>query len=99
MKASRIEKILIFQIFDCVERNDFHGFQVDVSGIIKLMKGSDRLKGSNNLFKNGDVVHLKNTGETVTILKWQYVKHMKTYSYIVAEHPKTFFFENEFKKD
>ncbi|WP_433746474.1 hypothetical protein [Falsibacillus pallidus] len=56
------------------------------------------MKGSKNQFSSGDVVQVKETGESVTILKCQYVKHMKTYSYIVSEHPKTFFFENEFKR-
>ncbi|WP_199738138.1 hypothetical protein [Falsibacillus albus] len=56
------------------------------------------MKNSNNRFKQGDLVHIKQTGEQVTVLKWQYVKHMKTYSYIVAEHPKTFYFEKEFQK-
>ena len=44
---------------------------------------------------NGQTVNIKETGEAVTILKWQYVKNMKRYSYIVKEHPGTFFFEEE----
>ncbi|MFZ7946588.1 MULTISPECIES: hypothetical protein [Bacillaceae] len=53
------------------------------------------MKNSNNRYNNGQTVNIKETGETVTILKWQYVKNMKRYSYIVKEHPGTFFFEEE----
>lgn len=53
------------------------------------------LKNSNNRYMNGQTVNIKETGEAVTILKWQYVKNMKRYSYIVKEHPGTFFFEEE----
>ncbi|MDR7240226.1 MULTISPECIES: hypothetical protein [Neobacillus] len=55
------------------------------------------MKSSNNQFKNGQSVNIKETGEVVTILKSQYVKNMKRYSYIVKEHPETFFFEEELK--
>ena len=55
------------------------------------------MKSSNNRFKNGQSVNIKETGEVVTILKSQYVKNMKRYSYIVKEHPETFFFEEELK--
>jgi hypothetical protein len=53
------------------------------------------LRSSNNRFNSGEVVNIIETGEVVTILKWQYVKNMKRYSYIVKEHPSTFFFEEE----
>ncbi|WP_311775189.1 hypothetical protein [Alkalihalobacillus sp. TS-13] len=66
-------------------------------GIMEL-KGSERLKHSNNLFKTGEVVKIQKTGESVTIRKWQYVKNMKRFSYIVEEHPSTFYFEEEFEK-
>ncbi|MFP5116312.1 hypothetical protein ACSU64_28810 [Bacillaceae bacterium C204] len=55
------------------------------------------MKNSNNLYKNGQSVNIIETGEVVTILKSQYVKNMKRYSYIVKEHPETFFFEEELK--
>ncbi|MFD0828719.1 hypothetical protein ACT8ZR_24100 [Neobacillus sp. M.A.Huq-85] len=50
---------------------------------------------SNNRYNSGEVVYIKGTEEMVTILKWQYVKNMKRYSYVVKEHPSTFFFEEE----
>jgi hypothetical protein len=53
------------------------------------------LRSLNNRFKAGQTVSIKETGEAVTILKSQYVKNMKRYSYIVKEHPGTFFFEEE----
>jgi hypothetical protein len=53
------------------------------------------LKNSNNLYKNGDTVSIKETGESVTIIKSHYVQNMKRYSYIVKEYPGTFFFEEE----
>ncbi|WP_257349286.1 hypothetical protein [Pseudalkalibacillus decolorationis] len=52
-----------------------------------------------NLYNNGDIVKIHKTGESVTILKWQYVEHMKRYSYIVQEHPGTFYFEEEFQNE
>jgi hypothetical protein len=55
------------------------------------------MKSSNNRYKEGQCVNIKETGEVVTILKSQYVKNMKRYSYIVKEHPETFFFEEELK--
>jgi hypothetical protein len=61
------------------------------------IKGVLNLKNSNNRYKNGQSVNIKETGELVTILKWQYVKNMKRYSYIVKEHPGTFYFEEELK--
>ncbi|MGR3763588.1 hypothetical protein [Rossellomorea sp. NS-SX7] len=57
------------------------------------------MKSTKSLFSNGSAVTIKETGETVTILKSQYVKNMKRYSYIVKEHPGTFFFEEELTKD
>lgn len=54
-----------------------------------------KLKNSNNRYNSGQTVNIIETGEVVTILKWQYVKNMKRYSYIVKEHPGTFFFEEE----
>jgi hypothetical protein len=55
------------------------------------------MKNSNNRYKDGQSVNIKETGEAVTIVKSQYVKNMKRYSYIVKEHPETFFFEEELK--
>ncbi|ANX13367.1 hypothetical protein ABE41_015265 [Fictibacillus arsenicus] len=60
-------------------------------------KGSAHLKGSGNIFNQGDTVTVLKTGECVTISKFQYVKHMKKYCYKVSEHPSTFFFEEEFE--
>ncbi|WP_226037808.1 hypothetical protein [Aquibacillus saliphilus] len=56
------------------------------------------MKNMNNAFDSGEVVNIEKTGELVTISKWQYVKHMKKYSYIVNEYPSTFYFEEELKK-
>ncbi|MCF6136401.1 hypothetical protein [Pseudalkalibacillus berkeleyi] len=56
------------------------------------------MKYSNNQFSAGDVVNIQKTGESVTIKDWKYIKNMKRYSYIVNEHPNTFFFEEEFEK-
>lgn len=53
------------------------------------------MKKSNNRYNSGQIVNIKETGEAVTILKWQYVNNMKRYSYIVKEHPGTFYFEEE----
>lgn len=53
------------------------------------------MRSLNNRYKTGETVSIKGTGEEVTILKSQYVKNMKRYSYIVKEHPGTFFFEEE----
>ncbi|MGM0846279.1 MAG: hypothetical protein ACQEUT_14985 [Bacillota bacterium] len=50
------------------------------------------------LFNVGDEVTLKSSKESVTIIKSQYVKNMKRYSYIVKEYPTTFFFEEELSK-
>ena len=57
------------------------------------------MKSSNNRFNNGQTVNIIDTGEVVTISKWQYVKNMKRYSYIVKEHPTTFYFEEELQED
>jgi hypothetical protein len=62
------------------------------------MKGRGQLKSASNLYKAGQSVSIKETGETVTIMKSQYVKNMKRYSYIVKEHPSTFYFEEELTK-
>jgi len=56
------------------------------------------LKSSSNLYKAGQSVNIKESGETVTIMKSQYVKNMKRFSYIVKEHPSTFYFEEELEK-
>jgi hypothetical protein len=64
---------------------------------VEYKRGVD-LKGSNNRYKLGQTVSIKETGEVVTILKWQYVKNMKRYSYIVKEHPETFYFEEELQE-
>jgi hypothetical protein len=50
------------------------------------------------LFNVGEEVSIKSSKEPVTILRAQYVKNMKRYSYIVKEHPSTFFFEEELEK-
>lgn len=50
------------------------------------------------MYKEGEVVKVRKTGELVTISKTQYVKHMKKYSYKVIEYPSTFYFEGEFEK-
>ncbi|BCB03084.1 hypothetical protein [Bacillus sp. KH172YL63] len=55
------------------------------------------MKSTKNRFDIGSVVTIKETGETVTVSKYQYVKNMKRYSYIVKEHPGTFYFEEELK--
>jgi hypothetical protein len=62
------------------------------------MKGRVILKSSSSLFKNGQTVSIKETGETVTVMKSQYVKNMKRFSYIVKEYPGTFYFEEELEK-
>jgi hypothetical protein len=56
------------------------------------------MKNSGNLFQTGEVVHITKTEEQVTISKFQYIKHMKKFSYIVTEHPNTFYFEDELQK-
>lgn len=48
-----------------------------------------------SLFDIGEKVKIKASGESVTIYKYQYVKNMKRYSYIVNEYPNTFYFEEE----
>ncbi|MBT2758894.1 hypothetical protein AB1K84_17425 [Mesobacillus foraminis] len=53
------------------------------------------MKSSKNQFQYGESVQIKATGELVTIMKWEYVKNMKRYSYVVKQHPGTFFFEEE----
>ncbi|TWD92326.1 hypothetical protein FB550_11956 [Neobacillus bataviensis] len=53
------------------------------------------MKSSNNRYTIGQTVNIIETGEVVTILKWQYVKNMKRYSYTVKERPSTFYFEEE----
>ena len=57
------------------------------------------MKSSKNRYSNGAIVTIKETGESVTVMKWQYVKNMKRYSYIVKEHPGTFFFEEELESN
>lgn len=52
-----------------------------------------------SLFTDGEEVKIKESGESVTIFKSQYVKNMKRYSYIVNEYPSTFFFEEELTKE
>jgi hypothetical protein len=51
------------------------------------------------LYTIGEEVNIKSSKEPVTILKSQYVKNMKRYSYIVKEYPNTFFFEEELTKE
>jgi hypothetical protein len=57
------------------------------------------LKHLNNLYNAGETVNVKATGETVTILKWKYVKNMKRFSYILTEYPGTFYFEEELTRN
>ncbi|MDQ0415020.1 hypothetical protein J2S25_003232 [Mesobacillus stamsii] len=56
------------------------------------------MKSASNLYKSGQSVSIKETGEKVTIMKSQYVKNMKRYSYTVKEYPATFYFEEELLK-
>ncbi|MBT2639361.1 MULTISPECIES: hypothetical protein [Bacillaceae] len=56
------------------------------------------MKSASNLYKTGQMVNIKESGETVTIMKSQYVKNMKRYSYTVKEYPSTFYFEEELTK-
>lgn len=53
---------------------------------------------SKNKYEIGERVSIADTGEQVTIKKWQYVANMKRVSYVVNEHPSTFYFEEELKK-
>ncbi len=53
---------------------------------------------SEKIFSNGEIVTIRVSNESVTILKNHYVKNMKRYSYIVDKYPSTFFFEEELKK-
>ncbi|MCM3569287.1 hypothetical protein [Neobacillus mesonae] len=48
-----------------------------------------------SLFTIGDEVIIKASGKSATIFKYEYVKNMKRYSYVVNEYPNTFFFEEE----
>ncbi|GAA0337560.1 hypothetical protein GCM10008967_29780 [Bacillus carboniphilus] len=50
-------------------------------------------------FTNNQKVHLKSTGELVTITKSMYVENMKRYSYILKEYPNTFYFEEELESN
>ena len=52
-----------------------------------------------SLYINGEEVNIRASGELVTIIKSQYVKNMKRYSYIVNKYPNTFFFEEELTKE
>ncbi|GHH98899.1 hypothetical protein AM1BK_24420 [Neobacillus kokaensis] len=52
-----------------------------------------------NLFTIGEEVMIRASGITITIFKYQYVKNMKRYSYVVNEYPNTFFFEEELMKE
>lgn len=52
-----------------------------------------------SLYTSGEEVNIRESGESVTIFKSQYVKNMKRYSYIVNEYPNTFFFEEELTKE
>ncbi|WP_168413186.1 hypothetical protein [Bacillus salacetis] len=49
-------------------------------------------------FNVGEEVSIKSSSENVKIIKSQYIKNMKRYSYIVKEYPNTFFFEEELQK-
>ncbi|WP_210367130.1 hypothetical protein [Bacillus sp. REN3] len=56
------------------------------------------MKNLNSLFKAGQSVSIKETGENVTILRSKYIKNMKRFSYVVKEYPSTFYFEEELKE-
>jgi len=56
------------------------------------------MASSANLFKKGETVSIKESGEEVTISKCKYIKNMKRFSYTVKEHPSTFYFEEELEK-
>ena len=56
------------------------------------------MKHLKNLFQAGETVHIKDTGETVTISNLKYVKNMKRFSYTIKEDRSTFYFEEELKK-
>ncbi len=59
----------------------------------------ERIKAmSEKIFSNGEIVTIRVSNESVTILKNHYVKNMKRYSYTVDKYPSTFFFEEELKK-
>lgn len=60
-------------------------------------KEGEKMK-ENNKFHKDDLVKITETDETVTIVKSKYVSTMKRYSYIVKEHPSTFYFEEELEK-
>ncbi|MBA9027730.1 MULTISPECIES: hypothetical protein [Bacillaceae] len=51
-----------------------------------------------NKFQPGEIVNLGETGEEVTIMKFQYVPKMKKYTYVIKEKPSTFYFEEELTK-
>ena len=52
----------------------------------------------NSKFKKNDLAKIIENDERVTILKSKYISNMKRYSYIVKEHPATFYFEEELEK-
>jgi hypothetical protein len=47
----------------------------------------------NNKFIVGEKVILSESGEKVTINKFNYIPNMKKYSYTIKENPSTFYFE------
>lgn len=53
---------------------------------------------SAEVFSVGEQVYIRQSNELVTIIKSQYVKNMKRYSYVVNKYPSTFYFEEELKK-
>lgn len=53
---------------------------------------------STEVFSVGEQVYIRQSNELVTIIKSQYVKNMKRYSYVVNKYPSTFYFEEELKK-
>jgi hypothetical protein len=57
------------------------------------MKGNNKIK-----FKENENVKITATDELVTVIKSKYITNMKRYSYIVKEHPSTFYFEEELEK-
>ncbi|MBL5770332.1 hypothetical protein MXL46_09810 [Heyndrickxia sporothermodurans] len=55
------------------------------------------MKGNYKFAKN-ELVRISATNEQVTVVKAKYITNMKRNSYIVKEHPATFYFEEELEK-
>lgn len=48
-----------------------------------------------NKYQDGEKVKLKETGEEVTVDRWNYAPNMRRYTYTIVEQPSTFYFEEE----